>query len=193
MTAETKTSLARVCAVMVPKEAQDIEVTTDSDELGSWSMLEYGYLNDDEESGFRGGVEINEIDLPAGNWQILGELGRITEEQAALVMPSRMIKKSWDDHLSLAYENPSRQKGTTVEAQLSSYVDTALEALSILADSMEVYAVNPYGEEPVTKNRVFENGQWLESTVKHTGHDEWQRAQSRTGRWIILYEPKKNK
>lgn len=181
MTAETKTSLARVCAVMVPKEASDIK----------WHHKPMFIT-------YSKGCE---IELPRGNWQILGELGQITEEQAALVMPSRMIKKSWDDHLSLAYENPSRQKGTTVEAQLSSYVDTALEALSILADSMEVYAVNPYGEEPDpadyfnTKTPIDQFTEKDKQGLTEYGSKDmdWEYAQSRTGRYIILYQPIKNK
>lgn len=162
MTAETKTSLARVCAAMVPKEADHFELF---DKTLWWSCGDWPLLA---------------IEIPSGDWKILGELGHITEEQADLVI----------EHIKPFLDKRYRD-----------YTDSILEyrfdftwqkGLKSLTDSMEVYAVNPYGEEkPLLKDNEDLAYRYHSEGQNKYGHLvlQWQRAQSRTGRWMLIYEP----
>lgn len=168
MTAETKTSLARVCAVMVPKEAYDIRI---------YRILGKPYLGyGKKEKLYKDSAW---LPLPAGDWKILGELGHITEEQAALVV----------EYSEMADVDEECEGGFLCEKRGYWHHVTALDEIKCLTDSMEVYAVNPYGEEPILNQKTAQYEYERADLPFVNSQKKWQRAQSRTGRWIILYEP----
>lgn len=134
---EFETEKAYLCAVKVPYDAENFDIINDSDECGSWSMLEFELENKDEESGFYGNFETHDIAIPTTrDWQLLGEASKISEEQADLVVDSVTVGKVNQDIYYLNY------KGDNFVCK------TALLSFSTKLESERIYTVNPLGEKP---------------------------------------------
>lgn len=81
---------------------------------------------------------IQKSDIPYGNWQLIGSLDSITEEQAAMVVEEKIVIEN-------AFKKPRYMD--YVNRPLYSF-DTAIESLQSLIKSAGIDLVNPLGVKP---------------------------------------------
>lgn len=181
MQATVETKPAYIIFQLMPLNAvEPFEVINDSDEEGAWSLIEYGLINEDEDSGFYGEVETQEIDLPPGDWRLLGSPFSLTEEQCEKLVDTIDFggKTFFYDYIA-----PGRDFRDIVDSALK----TAVPSWDTLLKSNKIYQTNPLGQKPKIKNvygpESFENSKQIQ---------QWQAAQSRTGNWVVLVKYKSN-
>lgn len=146
-------------AVKVPDGAYNFEVTNSPD--GSLSMLEF--YSDEAWDQY--------IDLPKGNWQLLGTPDQITED-----VWSGIVEARWD-----YYKNYLTPKDGNVGNYNRLVCKTATESAISFLEANEVYAINPYGERPDGLDPMTWESESYEKDL-----ELWQQAEDNTGTWVIL-------
>jgi hypothetical protein len=152
------------------KDARAAGFKIDSFSSGT-SQLSYTDMSDNMFTG---------ITLPPGSWRILCPLNECTEVQAREVVDEIIVRSIVPVRAS-GYFDDYRFRNYTVNDQYIGSLETALESIRGLADSLQVYSVNPLGERPNIN---------VEEDIEEYGFRiiKWNLAQQRTGNWIILLE-----
>lgn len=109
------------------------------------------------------------IELPEGNWSLLGNAFELTEEQAETILDHASDK--WDKYYGWKdYED------------LYHYHETYKESLYSLLRHLKVYKENPYGKEEPTD--MPDLGAFTQA--RRQKWRLWKEAEKTTGSWIIL-------
>lgn len=140
----------------------------------------------------------HDIELPPGFTQLLGEPSEIQEDVAA-----GLVEKAT---LLLSEKNPVPESPVKTKPGFFDYENpkhgfcpTALESLSSLLRSHEVYQVNPFGKKELKHSEHYSYHDYVDNdgirhlVGKQVFKDElaqWHHAQSRTGKWILIAKPK---
>lgn len=115
------------------------------------------------------------IHLPKGNWKILTNVSKLTEEQA-----KNFVDKPWIESYK-DYERPACGYRSSIQSFHSlMYVN-------------ECYLENPYSEkppsEPVITFKDIDEAEFIGAEYK-IELQQWQKAQESTGDYLILIEDK---
>lgn len=123
------------------------------------------------------------IDLPTGEWELLGLYPGLTEEQAARVVGTMELagKIGFFDYGSLP--------------DITFPFSTALESFATLMQRERRYTVNPYGEKPKYKGRWVEK-EGIDNTYNEfqlsKKFKQWKEAEARTSAcWAVLIKTNK--
>lgn len=166
MTHEFETESHYLCGVMVPEaEYLFCEVGFNIIKLSGKPFICFFQRNISKTVAIKGSSgNIYNEKLPEGkDWQMLGELGKITEEQAATVF--KLLRDT-----SYPFE-----------------FTTCMEQLESLTDREMLYSVNPLGELQYCCRGSDCGCMAMPINVSSMEElKEWEQAQERTGRWILL-------
>lgn len=141
----------RCLVVELPERATNLQLLTVHQ--GSKSFPSLKYDRPDLVRGF--------IDLPTGNWRIIGMLSEVTDEQAATFVKLHATIKKYKDYLT------SKEHPTNV------FTKTALESLesAILAEGWKFH--NPYKKPDYIPKTMTAEFAYREEM------DDWEKAESR--------------
>lgn len=104
--------------------------------------------------------------------KLIGLTSEITEEQAKMIVHAHIED---DGNIYGYFDYP---KSDTIK-------DTALDSFKSLLQHLQVYEVNTLGEEPFNNDMYYP----ASMSIMHKIREEWQEAQSRTGKWVVLFKP----
>lgn len=151
-----------IFAVVVPKESYQFEKENVTDE--NWHQLIYHIDNDDEESGFYGECEANQVDI-GFDFEILGEV--TADEISFDVTPYlKDSGKYYDGQLYYCFGEESDK------------VARDWEAFESLLQSKEIYFVNPMGDK---SKWVAPDGVKWEDYEK-----QWQEAERKVVEKVVI-------
>lgn len=106
------------------------------------------------------------IDLPEGNWQLLGKATDIPEEVWQGIVEPEVRILSWPVNTDM----PEVEELTATESAMS------------FLEANEVYRVNPYGEKE--QEDISDLGAF--TVMMRKRHRLWKQAEDNTGTWVIL-------
>lgn len=143
MIIQHNTGKAELCFVKLPESKSGIEVTIHGNErfLNVW------------------GVE--DIKLPSGNWQIVGNPFEITIEVIRDIVPE--------------------MRDSEYPFEVQDITDTWKDLL----DKWRIYHTNPYNEDRMSIEFHYNDGKASKKDLDGI-HDKWEDAQERTGSFILL-------
>lgn len=112
------------------------------------------------------GSETDFINLPPGNWQLIGRLSEATEEQAT----GLVYKHEWSDGYYLYKDYEDKLPKDFYHNRI-----TALESLHSAIKAAGLFTENPYGKELHDAYKPK-----FEHQIKGSRHEKWHEAQQRT-------------
>lgn len=115
--------------------------------------------------------------LLVGAWQLLGKVGEIKEEQAAVFL----------EETDNPYWKGQDLKFIDYESDDNCFA-TALESFQSLLRKERVYLVNPYGEKPEVTEFMYTGVPDEIENAYNKSLAQWQDAEERTGNWICLLQ-----
>ena len=155
--------------VEVPNEAKGFEIVTNQ------SVIPYGKALNYEDKPFRGYINYCGIDLPDGNWQLLGFSTELTEEQLKDVMTKRGER----------YEDFSI---SVISSQFVYVLGTSLESFQSLKSSLGLIDENKYQSD---WDELCTYGHGGFAKDGKTEIELYQEEQSKVKKLIVLFNPKK--
>lgn len=142
-------------------------------------------------------------DLPQGNWQLLGFLKDLTEEQKEMIVeriPVEEIPSPYNDmqgglHFAWTdYENLGENGYSGFQGD-SGCFGNVLDSFYSLLKANEIYLENPLGKKPHQQEERFitKPHNLCMTDVWKKSYKEWQEAEENVfGNPVVLIEPKTN-
>lgn len=103
------------------------------------------------------------IELPPGNWQIVGNPFELSEIESRELVPALPVINRW------------------INFETNHYcMITAVQSMKGLLNHLNVYQVNPY------KDQLIDLTKEIGSEEYHWFREKWLAAEERTGNWQLL-------
>lgn len=165
MIIDKNTGKAELCFVKAPEYAWDFRIEYTSKILLSFACID----------------SPDTIELPEGNWQIVGNPFEIDKDQCKAI-----LKDKYGYHLTVELPE-SNNRAAYFNARVA--MDDWLKHL-------QIYQTNPYGsKKPIRRTPFMADGFYTDldkEEVKEFHYDlkKWEIAEERTGPWILLIKTK---
>lgn len=160
MIIQANTGKAELCFVKVPKDSNEAEIVTNQ------AVIPYGQSLVVPDGYYKCFPNHMFIDLPSGNWQILGNPYQLSEEQCNDIVD--IVWNGHNEHVFKDYVNDN-------------WEPNARSSFGGLLHALNIYRTNPFGtKRDLYKIPAAGSPSWLKS-VK-----DWQDAEERKGSWILL-------
>lgn len=157
------TGKAELCFVKVPENAKTIDIAFNSNQSWLRYTVEFAAYH----------KHLCNIDLPPGNWQIVGDPFELLEEQWKEVVPCELI--GGIGGIGMQWHYPDYERSNCIG------FDEATTSGASLLRSLRIYQFNPFGtERDIRAIPAAGSPEWLKAV------EDWREAEKRKGPFIML-------